>query len=98
MASEPDARAILRVLRREWEMAHVGSARRIGREGSGAFTAALDELQAAMLVVPSQVVYEPKFTYIWTLAVGRFREALTRRMTREHALREIAHAFLRAPG
>ena len=36
------------------------------------FSRALDELQAAMLVIPSEVYYEPKFTYIWTLAVGRF--------------------------
>ena len=32
-----------------------------------AFYPALDELQAAMLVVPEGVYYEPKFTYIWTL-------------------------------
>ena len=25
-----------------------------------------------MLVTPSEVFYQPKFTYIWTLAVGRF--------------------------
>jgi len=29
-----------------------------------------------MIVIPSDVVYLPKFTYIWTLAVGRFPEAL----------------------
>ena len=37
-----------------------------------AFIRAMDELQAAMIVVPSEVVYAPKFTYIWTLGVGRF--------------------------
>ena len=36
------------------------------------FIRAMDELQAAMLVIPSEVYYQPKFTYIWTLAVGRF--------------------------
>ena len=46
-----------------------------------AFTGALDELQAAMLVVPSEVVYQPKFTYIWTLGVGRFPDALRRRVS-----------------
>ncbi len=29
-----------------------------------------------MLVVPSEVYYQPKFTYIWTLAVGRFPNEL----------------------
>ena len=43
-----------------------------------AFTRAIDELQAAMIVVPSEVYYQPKFTYIWTLAVGRFPDALRR--------------------
>ena len=42
-----------------------------------AFNAALDELQAAMLVVPEGVYYEPKFTYIWTLGLSRFPDALT---------------------
>jgi len=58
---------------------------------------ALDELQAAMIVVPSQVVYEPRFTYIWTLAVGRF-PGLGRRVTRETALCEIARGFLASAG
>jgi hypothetical protein len=73
------------------------------REASGskdrkAFTRALDELQAAMIVVPSEVVYLPKFTYMWTLGVGRFPEALTRRVSRSTALREIARCFLAGAG
>jgi hypothetical protein len=63
-----------------------------------AFTRALDELQAAMLVVPSEVLYRPKFTYIWTLAVGRFPDALRRRISRETAVREIARCFLAGAG
>ena len=63
-----------------------------------AFTAALDELQAAMIVVPSQVVYRPFFTYLWTLAVGRFPDALRKRIDREVALREIARCFLDGAG
>ena len=55
-----------------------------------AFTRAIDELQAVMLVVPSEVVYQPRFTYIWTLGVGRFPKALARRVSRDTALREIA--------
>jgi hypothetical protein len=63
-----------------------------------AFTRAIDELQAAMIVVPSEVVYLPKFTYLWTLGVGRFPEALTRRVNRQTALREIARCFLAGAG
>jgi hypothetical protein len=63
-----------------------------------AFTRALDELQAAMIVVPSQVFYAPKFTYIWTLAVGRFPDAFRQRVTREAALRDIARSFLAGAG
>ncbi len=62
------------------------------------FQKALDELQAAMLVVPSEVVYRPKFTYIWTLAIGRFPDQLTQPMPKETALRDIALAFLQAAG
>jgi hypothetical protein len=58
----------------------------------------MDELQAAMIVVPSEVAYIPKFTYIWTLAVSRFPDALRRRVSRDTALREIARAFLTGAG
>jgi hypothetical protein len=51
-----------------------------------------------MIVVPSAVLYKPSFTYIWTLAVGRFPEALRRRVNRETALREIARCFLGGAG
>src|SRR5438105_15788648 len=51
-----------------------------------------------MIVVPSEVWYEPKFTYVWTLGVGRFPEALRRRVSRETALREIARCFLAGAG
>jgi hypothetical protein len=63
-----------------------------------AFTRALDELQATMLVVPSAVHYEGRFTYLYTLAVGRFPDALGRRGKRDDALREIARCFLAGAG
>jgi hypothetical protein len=88
------ARAILRVLRREWEMGTADLRHESGISSRQAFTRALDELQAAMLVVPSDVIYSPTFTYIWTLAVGRFPDALRRRVNRDTALREIARCFL----
>lgn len=92
------AQAILRVLRREWEMASSDLRAESGVADRAAFTRAMDELQAAMLVVPSEAVYLPKFTYLWTLAVGRFPEALRRRVSRDTALREIARCFLAGAG
>jgi hypothetical protein len=92
------ARAILRVLRREWEMATADLREDAGIRDRQAFTRALDELQAAMLVIPSEVYYQPKFTYVWTLAVGRFPDELRRRVSRGAALREIARCFLSNAG
>jgi hypothetical protein len=94
----PPARAVLRVLRKEWEMGTRDLRAESGVADRVAFTRAMDELQAAMLVVPSEVLYSPSFTYIWTLGVGRFPEALTRRVTRPAALRAIAGAFLAGAG
>lgn len=92
------ARAILAVLRTEWEMATSDLREESGVVDRKAFTKAIDELQAAMIVVPSEVVYLPKFTYIWTLAVGRFPDALRKRVAREMALLEIARCFLENAG
>jgi hypothetical protein len=92
------AQAILRVLRREWEMATSDLRQDSGVTDRKTFTRALDELQAAMIVVPSEVHYLPKFTYIWTLAVGRCPDELRRRTRRDVALREIARCFLSGAG
>ena len=88
------AQAILRVLRREWEIATSDLRDDSGVKDRPAFIRALDELQSAMIVLPSEVYYQPKFTYIWTLAVGRFPDELRRRIRRDVALREIARCFL----
>ena len=92
------AQAILRVLRREWEMATADLREESGVKDRRAFLRALDELQAAMIVVPSEVCYQPKFTYIWELGVGRFPDALRRRFSRDTAVREIARSFLAGAG
>ncbi|MEQ1911613.1 MAG: crosslink repair DNA glycosylase YcaQ family protein [Vicinamibacterales bacterium] len=92
------AQAILRVLRREWEMASSDLREDSGVKDRARFTKALDELQAAMLVVPSEVLYRPKFTYIWSLSLGRFPDQLRTRVKRETALREIARCFLTSAG
>src|SRR6476661_7116348 len=47
-----NARAVLRVLRREWEMATADLRAATGIRDRAAVTSAIDELQAAMLVVP----------------------------------------------
>ena len=93
-----DARRLLRVLRREWEIGTADLRADSGVTDRAAFTRALDELQAAMLVVPSAVYYEPTFTYVYTLAVGRFPDGLVTRVRREVALREVARCFLAGAG
>lgn len=92
-----NARKVLRVLRGEWEMATSDLRKDSGVTDRVAFNRALDELQTAMLVVPSEVVYEP-FTYLWTLSIGRFPDQLRKRVNRDTALREIAGAFLTGAG
>jgi len=49
-------------------------------------------------VIPGEIVYEPKFTYIWTLAESRFQDELTTTVSREEALKEIARAYLVGAG
>jgi hypothetical protein len=92
------AQAILKVLRKEWEMSTADLRNESGVTDRAAFTRGMDELQSAMIVMPSEVSYQPKFTYIWTLGIGRFPDALTRRVSRDTALREIARAFLAGAG
>jgi hypothetical protein len=94
----PNARAVLKVLRKEWEMASSDLRKESGVNDRTAFTRAIDELQAAMIVVPSEAVYLPKFTYLWTLGIGRFPDAMMKRVNRDTALREIARCFLRGAG
>ena len=93
-----NAQAVLKVLRKEYEMASSDLRREAGIADRKALTAALDELQAAMLVVPSEVLYQPKFTYIWALAAGRFPDQLAERVERPVAVQEIARCFLQCAG
>ena len=93
-----NARAILKVLRRDWEMGTADLRAESGVRERAHFTRGIDELQASMLVVPSDVIYRPKFTYIWTLGVGRFPDALRRRVARSTAVKELARCFLSGAG
>jgi hypothetical protein len=91
----PPAQDILRVLRKEWEMASRDLRRASGIKDRSTFSKALDELQRNLKVIPSEVVYEPVFTYIWSLAESRFHDELETKTARDNALTEIARAYLR---
>ncbi|HEX8652535.1 MAG TPA: crosslink repair DNA glycosylase YcaQ family protein [Pyrinomonadaceae bacterium] len=93
-----DARAVLKVLRREWEMATCDLREAAKIKERAQLTRALDELQRTMKVVPGDVLYEPWFTYVWTLSEGRFAQELSIKVKREDALREVARAFLNGAG
>jgi hypothetical protein len=92
------ALAVLRVLRKEWEMATSDLREASGLRDRKSFAVAIDELQAAMIVIPNEVVYEPKFTYLWGLAEERFAAQLSKRVSRQIALREVARTFLNCAG
>ena len=93
-----DARAILKVLRREWEMATCDLRMESGVTDRARFTRAMDELQRTLKVIPAEVLYEPWFTYIWMLAEGRFAEELAVKVKRDVALKEVARTFLNGAG
>ncbi len=89
----PNARKVLKVLRKEWEMA-TADLRTETDLDRPSLTKATDELQRGLKVVPQEVIYIPKFTYIWTLAEARFPIELKTKMTREAAVRELALCYL----
>ena len=89
-----EANKILKVLRKEWEMGTADLRAEAKIDNRQKLTKALDELQRAMKVVPNEVLYTPKFTYIWTLAEARFPKETAKKFSREEAVKEIARAFL----
>ena len=95
--SQP-AQDILKVLGKEWEMATGDLRSASGVKERSAFTKAIDELQRVFKVIPGEIVYEPKFTYIWTLTESRFQDELATVVSREEALKEIARAYLAGAG
>jgi hypothetical protein len=94
----PAARAVLKVLRREWEMSTRELQQASGIQERATFLRAMDELQRSFKVIPSEVVYQPRFTYIWTIGEARFPVELTTVIPREDALREIGRSFLQSAG
>lgn len=93
-----DAQAVLKILRKEWEMATADLNKESGLNDKKRLNKALEELQKTMKVVPAEALYEPWFTYIWTLSEARFPEELKIKVKREDALREIARAYLNSAG
>ncbi len=93
-----NARRVLAVLRKEWEMATSDLRTACGFKNKTDLTKALDELQRRMKVVPQEVVYVPKFTYIWTLAEARFPDEISIKLDREKAVLELARAYLQLCG
>src|SRR5437870_11207881 len=101
------AQRVLKVLRREHELATADLRAESRVTERAAFTRALDELQRQMKVIPQDVIYQP-FSYIWIPAEDRFPEELRKRgdvsgasgvaARRKTALREIARAYLAGAG
>lgn len=91
------AQRVLKVLRREHELATADLRAESGVTERAKFTRALDELQRAMKVIPQDVIYQP-FSYIWMLAEDRWPQELRKRIARKTALREIARAYLAGAG
>lgn len=92
-----DAQKVLKLLRKEWEMA-TADLRTETKLDRAALTKAIDELQRKMKVIPQEVVYVPKFTYIWTLSEARFPEEMAEKMPRDEAVRELARCYLNMCG
>ena len=93
-----EATKILKVLRKEWEMASRDLRQASEISDRACFNKALDELQKAFKVIPSEIVYDPVFTYIWSLAEARFQDELEETIGREEALIEVARTYLTSAG
>jgi hypothetical protein len=97
-ALSASAQKVLKVMREEWEMATIDLRTETGITSRKFMTRAIDTLQKHFKIIPSEAVYAPKFSYIWTLAEGRFPEQLSQKIKRKEALRELARAFLLMQG
>ncbi|CAN5615370.1 hypothetical protein BH10ACI3_BH10ACI3_12910 [soil metagenome] len=93
-----NAQLILKVLRREWEMATADLREKCGFKDKKGLTNAMDELQKRMKIVPQEALYVPKFTYIWTLAEARFPAEMKVKMPRDEAVKELARTYLEMAG
>jgi hypothetical protein len=93
-----EANRIIKVLRKEWEMGTSDLREEAKIEVRQKLTKAIDDLQRTMKVMPLDVLYVPKFTYIWTLTEARFPKEISQKIDRESGVKEIARAFLQMSG
>jgi hypothetical protein len=93
-----DAQIILKIMRREWEMATRDLREASGIPDRARFDRAMTQLQKALKIIPSDVLYEPTFTYIWSIPEARFPDELKQSVGREEALKEIARSYLVGAG
>jgi hypothetical protein len=97
-ALSADAQAILKIMRREWEMASRDLREESGIGERTRFDKAMTELQRSLKIIPTEVLYEPTFTYIWSIPEARFADQLNETVGREVALKEIARSYLVGAG
>lgn len=93
-----DALAILKILRREWEMGTRDLRDESGIAERSKFDKAMTQLQKALKIIPTEVLYEPTFTYIWSIPEARFPDEFKEAVGRELALKEIARSYLKGAG
>lgn len=93
-----DAQVILKIMRREWEMATRDLREESGILPRARFDKAMTELQRSLKLIPTEVLYEPTFTYIWSIPEARFADQLNETADREVALKEIARSYLVGAG
>ena len=93
-----DAQAILKIMRREWEMASRDLREESGIRERARFDKAMTELQRSLKLIPTEVLYEPTFTYIWSIPEARFADQLNENVERDLALKEIARSYLVGAG
>jgi len=93
-----DAQVILKIMRREWEMASRDLREESGILPRARFEKAMTELQRSLKLIPTEVLYEPTFTYIWSIPEARFADQLKENVGRDEALKEIARSYLVGAG
>lgn len=93
-----DAQVILKIMRREWEMATRDLRQASGIAERARFDKAMTQLQKTLKLIPTEVLYAPTFTYIWSIPEARFAEQLKQNVDREAALKEIARSYLVGAG
>lgn len=62
------------------------------------FNKAMDQLQKTYKIVPIEALYEPSFTYLWSIPEARFPDEMKQTANREESLKEVARAYLLGAG